>query len=218
VNIEVRQVERGAKTKLQIIDCDIHPKSSLEDLQPYLSNRWWDYAQTYGARSHHGYVKGFPYPKGQPLASRRDSWPPDGGLPASNYDFMRAQHLDLYGIEYGVMNPLSPSGQGEQNDEYSAALAFAANEFQLNHWNALDPRLKASLIVPYEDPDASRLEIRRRAGDRRFAHVLMLTRTAELMGRRRYWPIYEAACEAGLPVGVHVFGYSGRAVSNTGWP
>ena len=131
---------------------------------------------------------------------------------------MRAQHLDLYGIEYGVMNPLSPSGQGEQNDEFSAALAFAANEFQLNHWNALDARLKASLIVPYEDPDASRKEIRKREGDRRFAHVLMLTRTADLMGRRRYWPIYEAACEAGLPVGVHVFGYSGRAVSNTGWP
>jgi predicted TIM-barrel fold metal-dependent hydrolase len=84
--------------------------------------------------------------------------------------------------------------------------------------NYLDPRLKASLVVPYEDPDASRTEIRRRAGDRRFAHVLMLTRTGELMGRRRYWPIYEAACEAGLPVGVHVFGYSGRAASNTGWP
>ena len=46
----------------------------------------------------------------------------------------------------------------------------------------------------------------------------MLTRTSELMGRRRYWPIYEAACEAGLPVGVHVFGYSGRAASNSGWP
>src|SRR5581483_2714032 len=123
-------------------------KSSLEDLRPYLSNRWWDYAQTYGARSHHGYVKGFPYPKGQPLASRRDSWPPDGGLPASNYQFMREQYLDCYGIDYAVMNPLSPTGQGEQNDEYSGALAFAANEFQLNHWNKLDPRLKASLIVP----------------------------------------------------------------------
>lgn len=222
MNIEARKLERDAKgtsaTKLQFIDCDIHPKASIEDYRPYLSKRWWDYAQTYGARSHHGYVKGFPYPKSQPLAARRDAWPPDGGLPASNYEFMRAQHLDLYGIEYAIMNPLSPSGQGEQNDGFSAALAFAANEFQLNHWNALDARLKASLVVPYEDPDASRQEIRRRAGDRRFAQVLMLTRTAELMGRARYWPIYEAACEAGLPVGVHVFGYSGRAVSNTGWP
>ena len=39
---------------------------------------------------------------------------------------MRGQHLDHYGIEYGVMNPLSPTGQGEQNPEFSAAMAFAA--------------------------------------------------------------------------------------------
>ena len=38
------------------------------------------------------------------------------------------------------------------------------------------------------------------------------------MGKRRYWPIYEAAVEAGLPVGIHVFGTSGRPASNTGWP
>src|SRR5262249_13953001 len=85
MNIEVRQPVRGAKdsgkTRVGIFDCDIHPKSSLEDLRPYLSNRWWDYLQTYGQRQRHGYVKGFPYPKSQPLASRRDSWPPGGGLP-----------------------------------------------------------------------------------------------------------------------------------------
>ena len=79
MNIEVRQRVRGAqdsgKARVGIFDCDIHPKSSLEDLRPYLSNRWWDYLQTYGQRQRHGYVKGFPYPKSQPLASRRDSWP-----------------------------------------------------------------------------------------------------------------------------------------------
>src|SRR5262252_223205 len=129
MNIEVRQPVHGAKDSgkacVSIFDCDIHPKSSLEDLRPYLNNRWWDYLQTYGQRQRHGYVKGFPYPKSQPLASRRDSWPPGGGLPASDLDFMRQQHLDFYGIEWGIMNPLSPTGQGEQNDELSAAMAFA---------------------------------------------------------------------------------------------
>jgi uncharacterized protein len=48
--------------------------------------------------------------------------------------------------------------------------------------------------------------------------VLLLSRTAEALGRRRYWPIYEAAVEHGLPVGIHVFGYSGWAMTNTGWP
>ena len=143
MNIEVRQPRaRRAKARVGIFDCDIHPKSSLEDLRPYLSNRWWDYLQTYGQRQRHGYVKGFPYPKSQPLASRRDSWPPGGGLPASDLDFMRQQHLDFYGIEWGVMNPLSPTGQGEQNDELSAAMAFAANEYQLEGWNRRDPRLQ----------------------------------------------------------------------------
>jgi uncharacterized protein len=222
MNIEVRQPERDAKelakARVGIFDCDIHPKSSLEDLRPYLSNRWWDYLQTYGQRQRHGYVKGFPYPKSQPLASRRDSWPPGGGLPASNLDFMRQQHLDFYGIEWGIMNPLSPTGQGEQNDELSAAMAFAANEYQLEGWNRPDPRLKASVVIPYENSELSCLEIRKRAGDRRFAHVLFLSRTSELLGKRRYWPIFEAAVEAGLPVGVHVFGSSGRPMSNTGWP
>ncbi len=72
MNIEVRQPARNAKARVGIFDCDIHPKSALEDLRPYLSNRWWDYLQTYGQRQRHGYVKGFPYPKSQPLASRRE--------------------------------------------------------------------------------------------------------------------------------------------------
>lgn len=218
MNIEARHSARGQRSRLGVVDVDIHAKSSIEDLRPYLSNRWWDYLQTYGQRSRHGYAKGFPYPKMQPLAARRDSWPPGGGLPASDLDFMRQQHLDHYGIEYGIMNPLSPTGQGDQNVEFGAAMAFAANEFQLESWNRREPRLKCSVCVPYEDGEASRVEIKRRTGDRRFAHVLLMSRTSELLGKRRYWPIYEAAVEAGLPVGIHVFGYSGWAMTNTGWP
>ena len=54
------------------------------------------------------------------------------------------------------MNPLSPTGQGDQNDEFSTAMAFAANEFQLDGWNRRDPRLLASVVVPFEDAEASR--------------------------------------------------------------
>jgi len=218
MNIELREPDVRQKTKLKIVDVDIHPKSAMEDLRPYLSKRWWDYYVTFGARTRQGFLKGFPYPKSQPIASRRDSWPPGGGLPASDLSFMKKQYLDLYPIEFAIMNPLSPSGQGDQNEEFSAALGFAANEFQLDGWNARDPRLLASVVVPYEDAEASRKEIKLRAGDKRFAHVLFKSRTCELMGKRRYWPIYEAAVEAGFPVGVHVFGTSGRPASNTGWP
>ncbi len=220
MNIELRHPvrERAQRAKPAVIDCDIHPKASFAALRPYLSNRWWDYLQTYGTRSHHGFVKGYPFPKGAPQAARRDAWPPSGGLPGSDLDFMRAQHLDPYGIEFGVMNPLAPNGQSEQNPELSAALASAVNDWQVADWCRGEPRLKASIVVPYEDAQAARAEIHKRARERDFVQVLLLSRTGEALGRRRYWPIYEAAVEHGLPIGIHVFGYSGRPMTNTGWP
>jgi uncharacterized protein len=218
MNVELRQPLAAAKVKPAVIDCDIHPTATLADLRPYLSNRWWDYLQTYGERRRHGFARSYPYPKVTPRACRRDAWPPGDGLPGSDVDFMRAQHLDHYGIEYGVMNPLSPTGQGEQNPEFSAAMAAANNEWQMAAMTGREPRLKSSIVVPYEDAEAARAEIKRRAGNRDYVQVFMLSRTSEALGRRRYWPIYEAAVEHGLPVGIHVFGYSGWPTTATGWP
>ena len=45
-----------------------------------------------------------------------------------------------------------------------------------------------------------------------------MSRTAEPAGQKRYWPIYRAASEAGLPVGIHAFGFGGYPVSGAGWP
>src|SRR6185437_3787367 len=123
MNMELRGPLRAQKSKVEIVDCDLHPKLGLDQLKPHLSDRWWQYLQTYGIRQRHAYVKGYPFPKAAPQAARRDAWPPSGGLPASDLDFLRKQHLDHYGIGHGIMNPLSPTGQGDQNVEFSAAMA-----------------------------------------------------------------------------------------------
>ncbi len=73
------------------------------------------------------------------------------------------------------------------------------------------------MVVPYEDGAAAAREIELRAGDKNFAQVLLLSRTSEPLGHRRYWPIYEAAAAAGLPVAVHAFGYGGWPISAGGW-
>src|SRR5215211_1955889 len=218
MNMELRQPVQAQRVKPAVIDCDLHPYASYEALRPYLSNRWWDYLQTYGERRKHGFANSYPYPKVTPRASRRDAWPPSGGAPGSDLDFMREQHLDHYGIEYGILTPLNPTGQGDQNPDVGAALASANNDWQVDAMTSREPRLKASIIVPNEDGPAARAEIHKRAGKRDYAQVFMLSRTAEALGRRRYWPIYEAAVEHGLPVGIHVFGYGGWALTNTGWP
>jgi predicted TIM-barrel fold metal-dependent hydrolase len=202
-----------------IIDCDVHPTArSLDDLKPYLSTRWWRHLQTFGLRPRHGFAQADPYPKAAPRAARRDAWTPDGGKPGSDLAFMREHYLEPYGIERAILSPLYPTGQGDQNSEFSAAMCSAANDWQREIWTRQDARLKASVLVPYEDGEASRAEIERRAGEDDFAQVLMLSRTSEPAGKRRYWPIYEAASAAGLPVAIHVFGYSGYPVSAAGWP
>src|SRR4029077_9148003 len=61
-------------------------------------------------------------------------------------------------------------------------------------------------------------EIRRRAGDKNFVQVLLLSRNVEPLGQRRYWPIYDAAEEAGLPIGVHAFGFGGNPITASGCP
>jgi len=218
MNMELKAPLRAQKSRVEIVDCDFHPKITYEQLRPHLSERWWQHLQTYGERRRNAYVRGYPFPKAVPQAARRDAWPPTGGLPGSDLDFIRRQHLDFYGIGHAIMNPLSPTGQGDQNVEFGAAMARAANEAQVEHWVKREPRLRASVCVAYEDGEASRAEIRRCAGRPEFAQVFMLSRTSEALGRRRYWPIYEAAVEAGLPVGIHVFGYSGWAMTNSGWP
>ena len=78
MNIEVSARERGQNTRLDIVDCDFHPKLTIEQMRPFLSNQWWNYIQTYGNRSRHGYSKGYPGPKMTPQAALRDAWLPGG--------------------------------------------------------------------------------------------------------------------------------------------
>jgi predicted TIM-barrel fold metal-dependent hydrolase len=130
---------------------------------------------------------------------------------------MQRQHLDQNGIGTGILNPLI-SSQGVRNLEHSAALCRAINHWQAELWVDSEPRLRASIMVPYEDPEAAAEEIRHWAADDRFAHVLMLSRTSFPTGNKRYWPIFAAAAEAGLPIGIHAFGNSGWPVTSAGWP
>jgi uncharacterized protein len=220
MNVQLRDAASLASgaSRLAVADCDIHPATrGANDLHPWLAQRWIDHIATFGRSPRHGWQSGPAYPKSQPNASRRDAYPPEGGRQGSSLSFMQAQHLDPNNVELGILNPLG-SGQGAQNPELANALCHATNEWQVEEWTSRDSRLKASVVVNYEDGPAAAAEIRSRAGDPNFAQVLLLTRTAEPLGARRYWPVFEAAAEAGLPVGIHAFGYGGQPITGSGWP
>jgi predicted TIM-barrel fold metal-dependent hydrolase len=214
-----REAAPARASRTGIVDCDVHPTvKALAELRPYLSDRWWRHLETYGLRPRHGFAEMDPYPKAAPRACRRDAWGPDGARPGSDLVFMREHYLEPYGIETAILNPLAITGQGDQNLSFSAAMASAVNDWQLDAWTRQDDRFRASIVVPYDDGAMARDEIERCAGNPHFRQILVLSRTSEPLGKRRYWPIFEAACRYDLPVGVHVFGYSGFPVSAAGWP
>ena len=80
------------------------------------------------------------------------------------------------------MNPLSPTGHG---DHERRAVGRDGDRRERGSACVLDrrePRLKSSVVVPYEDGVASAAEVRKRAGNKDFAQVFMLSRTAEARG------------------------------------
>ena len=151
-----------ASTQRAIADCDIHHSPrDFRLLYPYLEARWRTHLDLFGQRPRQGNYSGPQYPKGQPDASRRDAWPPGGGRPGSNLDFMRSHHLDPHGVALGVLAMIRPHPGGTQNLDLSGAMCRAINDWQVAEWTGPEPRLKASIVVPYEDAAASVAEIER---------------------------------------------------------
>jgi predicted TIM-barrel fold metal-dependent hydrolase len=72
--------------------------------------------------------------------------------------------------------------------------------------------------VTQEDAPTAVAEINKRAKERRFVQVLLPPRSQEPLGRRRYWPIYEAAVANKLPIGLHLGGMGGHPSTGSGMP
>jgi predicted TIM-barrel fold metal-dependent hydrolase len=207
-----------ARARAAIVDTDIHNTVPSEAaLLPYLPKEWRAYCGRFGYRNYR--YTGSYFPRVSPAAARTDAWPPSGTPPGSDLPFLQKQLLDAWGIEYGILNPIVDENCPTQlNVAYGAALASAINDWQIAEWLEPEPRLRASMVVPSEDGELAAAEIERRAGDPRFVQVVLLARTTEPLGRRKYWKMYEAAQRHQLPVGIHFGGLGGHAITGSGWP
>jgi predicted TIM-barrel fold metal-dependent hydrolase len=217
MNAPVNVLDQQANQQLGIVDCDIHPFPKPGAVETHLSERWRKHVAQYGKMATGIYADRGTYPRFQPYLSRRDSFPPAGGAPGSDVDFLREQLLDRYNVAYGVLEPLL-GGNTSRNLDEAAALCSALNDWQIHEFVDREPRLRASILVPQDDPDASVKEIEKRAGDWRFCQVQLGSKTTEPVGRRRYWKIFAAAQANGLSIGLHVGGTFNSAPSASGWP
>jgi len=195
------------------IDCDVHPvMPGLPALLPYLDDMWRELVVRRGVEE----LRSLSYPSNGPLTTRADWRGPDG-QGASDAARLGREALDPFGTGIAILNCLY-GVQLPFSEDMGAAFARAVNDWIAREWLDRDPRLRASIVVPAQSPALSVAEIERCAPDRRFVQVLMLVMGDQPLGKRAYWPIYEAAQRHGLPIGVHAGSSYRNPPTPVGWP
>jgi len=204
-------IPQGAQ--LGAIDCDLHPAvPGIKALHPYLSDHWREASVLRGMDE----LESIAYPANSPLSARPD-WRPAKGKPGASLDLLRQQALAPFGTRIGICNPL----YGVQllfSEDMALGFARAVNDWLAKEWLDPEPRLRGSIVVPMQNTDFAVEEIERCAADRRFVQVLLLVAGDTPLGRRHYWPIYEAAQRHNLAVGIHAGSTYRHPVTPLGWP
>jgi predicted TIM-barrel fold metal-dependent hydrolase len=197
----------------RLIDCDIHNElPSLKTLIPYLDDHWVAYVNEsafVGPNSND-------YPAGAPTSVREGSRP-ETGPAGSDFELLKAQALDAPGLRIGILT-CAYRVQSVQNEDLAVALSTAINQWQVDAWLAKDDRLRASLVVPSQNPVLAAAEIERFGHHPGFVQVMLPVRSYEPYGKRLYDPLFEAAVKHDLAVGIHFGGASSLPPTPVGWP
>ena len=198
--------------ELAPIDCDLHPTvPAMSALMPYLDEMWRETIVRRGIDE----LNTISYPSKSPLTGRAD-WRDSNGKTATTVERLGAEALDPFGTQIAICNCLY-GVQATFSEDLGAAVARAVNDWIAREWLDRDPRLRASIVVPQQNPELAAAEIDRCAADRRFIQVMLLVSGELPLGRRQNWPIYAAAERHGLPVGIHAGSTYRHPNSPVGW-
>jgi predicted TIM-barrel fold metal-dependent hydrolase len=184
-----------------VIDCDVHQTwASGSEFARYLPEGFRDRGLTPpGGPNWHN-----------PIAAhglgRLDAVPEDGSPPGSDYDLLAEQLFEEFGVDRAVLTgPLVRDALAcHPNVHYATAASEAYNDWLIAEWLDRDDRFLGGLSVAPGDTDHAVEEIDRVGDHDRMAQVMMPSAHRSPYGDRQYWPIFEAAEDAGLPVGIHV--------------
>lgn len=184
-----------------LIDADTHPflLGGMQGLLPYVPKAWQERfleripAYLIGQRYH-------PYPND---GAHRDAPHAEGEQPASDPALMVQDWLEPRHIVRALL--LSQEGVRTTNilNPSEAAMVTAAfNDYFAAEWLDVDQRYRYAMTVTSRFPPEARMEIERFGGTRGVV-AIYLPLIDQLLGHPHYYPIYEAAQDADLPIVVH---------------
>jgi uncharacterized protein len=120
--------------------------------------------------------------------------------------FIRLKDMDEEGIDtavlYGTLSSALPLMT--EDAEYSAALCRAYNNWLADYCQADSHRLKGIAILPYQDMEEAKRELRRAVKDLGFVgvHVPPII-FGKTLDSPDFYPMYEEAQELDVPLGIH---------------
>jgi predicted TIM-barrel fold metal-dependent hydrolase len=198
------------------IDCDVHITlpPGLQTLLPYMDDYWRDHLTNRGTDKLNLVLTA--QPLGAPIMGRAD-WRTPGKVPGSELAALQRHALDAFGSRAAIARCVH-TAQVFYSEDMAAAVCRALNDLIAREWLDREPRLRASIVVPAQSPELAVQEIERRASDHRFVDVQLLSMNEMPLGRRAYWPIYEAAQRLDLPIAIHAGGGLRCAPTPIGWP
>jgi hypothetical protein len=179
-----------------VFDGDAHVTETVDDLVPYLEDRFSDsrrilsYAQNYGTEI---YSNTMPTP----------------GFEQRDYDTRdqnaKLQELEEFGLDGGIVGPtLNLNIATVDNDRIAVALANAYNSWVLDEILDQTDALFGTILVAPHDPEAAAEEIDDRASESDMRGVYLPdSGVVPPLGHRMYDPIYEAAERHDLPMVIH---------------
>ncbi len=191
-----------------IVDTDIHCMLNGKAIARRLPQPW-RYRMEHGGGNVGG--TGHWNPNG---VNRADAVAPDGMPIAADPKHLGELFFSVHGIDFGVLNPGGVLGWGVHPEpDYAAAACRGINDTLIEDWLSVDDRFRGSVCVAPTDPAQAAKEIRRVGDHPQMVQVLMTSAGRIPYGNRLFWPIYEAAEEMGLPLGIHP-GKEGTGISN----
>ncbi len=189
-----------------VVDAGVHcAVPDIKALYPYLSPHWPDYLD-----ASESYLRGpasvsITYPPSTFLATPST----DSSLVDLQRDALDTVNAAVLRCYYGVESMTHPYLAPEY--------ARAVNHWLVDEWLSRDDRLLGSASITPQFTAAAVEEIHRVAEDARFVELLLPARSQEPYGNQHYWPLWEAAAETGLVVGITYGGASGTPPTPVNW-